>query len=153
MESISSLWKMSLPSMVIITQIPIITGKIAIICQNATDTLDNVFVAATTHDLTPELQVLDLRRDKAVMGIKIQLNSYSYIEETETVKAASVLMINYLSYGERIDKMSYQQATAGIDALLTDWKEYPTLLAAFNTLSLCTWVGLMAQLNKHFNKM
>lgn len=120
---------------------------------NATTALDDVFMAATAHELTPELQVLDLRRDKALMGIKIHLNSYSYSEETETVKAASALMANYLSHGERIDKLSYQQATAVIDALLTDWKDNPTLLAAVNTLALSAWVGLLAQMNKDFNEM
>ncbi len=119
---------------------------------DATTALDEVFMASTAHELTPELQVLDIRRDKALMGIKIHLNSYSYSEEIELVKAASNLMTNYLSHGDRIDKLSYQQGTAVIDALLTDWRDNPTLLAAVNTLSLTTWVGLLAQLNKAFNE-
>ncbi len=120
---------------------------------DATKALDDVFMATTAHELTPELQALDMRRDKALMGIKLHLNSYSYSEETEIVKAANMLLTNYLSHGDRIDKLSYQQATAVIDALLTDWKDNPTLLACVNTLSLNRWVSLLTQLNKDFNDM
>ncbi|MBK8627635.1 MAG: hypothetical protein IPN86_19335 [Saprospiraceae bacterium] len=62
-------------------------------------------------------------------------------------------MTNYLSHGERIDKLSYQQATAVIDALLMDWKDNPALLSGVGTLGLTQWVNLLAQLNKEFNDM
>ena len=120
---------------------------------DATTALDEVFMASTAHELTPELQVLDLRRDKALMGIKLHLNSYSYSEEAEIVKASQMLLTNYLSHGDRIDKLSYQQATAVIDALLTDWRDNPTLSAAVNTLSINTWINLLAQLNKEFDEI
>lgn len=120
---------------------------------DATTALDEVFMAATAHELTPELQALDMRRDKALMGIKVNLNGFSYSEDTETVKAASLLMTNYLSHGDRIDKLSYQQGTAVIDALLTDWKDNPTLLNAVNMLAIGHWVNLLAQLNKEFDEM
>ena len=74
-----------------------------------------------------------MRRNKALMGIKLHLNSFSYSEETEIVKVACSLMANDLSHGDKIDKLSYQQATAVIDALLTDWRENPTLLASVTT--------------------
>jgi hypothetical protein len=32
---------------------------------DATKALDDVFMATTAHELTPELQALDIRRDKA----------------------------------------------------------------------------------------
>ncbi len=120
---------------------------------DATTALDEVFMATTAHELTPELQALDMRRDKALMGIKIHLNSYSYSEDVDAAKAAQILMTNYLSHGDRIDKLSYQQGTAVIDALLTDWKSNPTLLNAVNTLALGQWVNLLEQLNKKFNEM
>jgi hypothetical protein len=110
---------------------------------DATKALDEVFMATTAHELTPELQALDIRRDKALMGIKLHLNSFSYSEDTETVKAANALMTNYLSHGDRIDRLSYQQATAVIDALLTDWKENLMLSASVNKLSINAWVSLV----------
>lgn len=121
--------------------------------NDATQALDDVFMASMAHELTPELQALDMRRDKALMGIKINLNSHSYSEETALVKASQMLMTNYLSHGDRIDKLSYQQATAVIDALLTDWKENAALLAAVGALGLTQWVALLTQLNKEFNDM
>ena len=116
---------------------------------DATKALDDVFMATTAHELTPELQALDMRRDKALMGIKLHLNS----EDTETLKAANALMTNYLSHGDRIDRLSYQQATAVIDALLTDWRENLMLSASVNKLSINAWVSLLTQLNKEFNDM
>jgi hypothetical protein len=120
---------------------------------DATKALDDVFMATTAHELTPELQALDIRRDKALMGIKLHLNSFTYSEETEIVKAANALMTNYLSHGDRIDRLSYQQATAVIDALLTDWRENLMLSASVNKLSINAWVSLVTQLNKEFNDM
>ncbi len=120
---------------------------------DATKALDDVFMATTAHELTPELQALDIRRDKALMGIKLHLNSFTYSEETEIVKAANALMTNYLSHGDRIDRLSYQQATAVIDALLTDWRENLMLSASVNKLSINAWVSLLTQLNKEFNDM
>ncbi len=120
---------------------------------DATQALDDVFMASMAHELTPELQALDSRRDKALMGIKVILNGHSYSEDAELVKASQMLMINYLSHGDRIDKLSYQQATAVIDALMTDWKDNPTLLTAVGTLGLTEWVNLLSQLNKKFDEM
>jgi hypothetical protein len=120
---------------------------------DATKALDDVFMATTAHELTPELQALDIRRDKALMGIKLHLNSFTYSEETEIVKSANALMTNYLSHGDRIDRLSYQQATAVIDALLTDWRENLMLSASVNKLSINAWVSLLTQLNKEFNDM
>ncbi len=120
---------------------------------DATQALDDVFIASMAHELTPELQALDSRRDKALMGIKVILNGHSYSEDAELVKASQMLMTNYLSHGDRIDKLSYQQATAVIDALMTDWKDNPTLLTAVGTLGLTEWVNLLSQLNKKFDDM
>jgi hypothetical protein len=120
---------------------------------DATQALDDVFMASMAHELTPELQALDSRRDKALMGIKVILNGHSYSEDAELVKASQMLMTNYLSHGDRIDKLSYQQATAVIDALMTDWKDNPTLLTAVGTLGLTEWVNLLSQLNKKFDDM
>lgn len=117
----------------------------------STTALDEVFMSATAHELTPELQILDQRRDKALMGIKLLLESLAYREEDAIVKAAQILHSNYLSHGDRIDKLSYQQETAVIDALLHDWTTAPNLMAAITTVNVGSWVSLLEQLNTAFN--
>jgi len=116
-----------------------------------TAALDEVFMSSAAHELTPELQLLDQRRDKALMGIKLHLESLTYREEESIVKGAQLLTANYLSHGDRIDKLSYQQETAVIDAMLHDWNTAPNLAAAITTVNISTWVALLQQLNNTFN--
>lgn len=127
----------------------LLADKVSVL-QTATDAMDVVFQPQLAQELTPELFNLDTRRDKALMGIKIYLESQTYREESERLTAAQNLYANYISHGERIDKLSYQQETAVIDALLQDWSE-GALLAAIQTLGLTDWVSLLTQLNQDFD--
>ena len=54
-------------------------------------TMNEVFMAATAHELTPELQQLDQRRDRALVGIRLYLDCMSYKEQDAIVKAAQLL--------------------------------------------------------------
>lgn len=117
----------------------------------STDALDEVFMSATAHELTPELQILDQRRDKALMGIKLHLESLTYREEEALVKAAQLLLTNYLSHGGRIDKLSYQQETAVVDALLHDWNTSANLTTAITATGIASWVALLNEVNTTFN--
>ncbi|MCC7521202.1 MAG: hypothetical protein IT220_06170 [Flavobacteriaceae bacterium] len=119
--------------------------------ETFTRALDEVFQPQMAQELTPELSNLDLRRDKALMGIKIYIDSQTYREESERVMAAQNLFANYISHGERIDKLSYQQETAVIQAMLQDWRE-GNLLAATQVLDLTSWIDLLNQLNKEFDE-
>jgi len=116
-----------------------------------TAALDDVFMSTTAHELTPELQLLDQRRDRALMGIKLLLESLTYKEDENIVKSAQLLTANYLSHGDRIDKLSYQQETAVIDAMLHDWNTANNLTAAVTTLKITDWVLELQQLNATFN--
>lgn len=115
--------------------------------------MDEVFMSNTAHELTPELLELDKRRDKALMGIKLFLDSQMYKEEEEVVKAAEVLKLNYVSHGDRIDKLSYQQQTAVTDALMNDWESETSLLNGINLLGLNDWVSSLKVTNTEFNRI
>ena len=115
--------------------------------------MDEVFMSINAHELTPELQLLDNRRDKALVGIRLYLECMTYKEQEEILKAAQVLQANYFSHGDRIEKLSYQQETAVADALLHDWTTTPTLVAAQTTLNITDWVTTLKELNTQFNQL
>lgn len=120
---------------------------------SSTTTMNEVFMAATAHELTPELQLLDQRRDKALIGIRLYLDCMTYKEEDTVVKAAQLLQANYFSHGDRIEKLSYQQETAVTDALLNDWASNPSLVTAQTTINITDWVALLKDLNTQFNQL
>lgn len=118
--------------------------------QESVTAMEVAFQPIMAHELTSELANLDTRRDKALMGIKAFLESQFYREETEIYEAAKNLYDNYISHGERIDRLSYQQETAVIDALLKDWSE-ESLHTAVQTLQIDFWVEKLRTLNTDFN--
>ena len=119
--------------------------------QSTTDALNAVFQPQLSSELTPELSNLDIRRDKALMGIKIYLESQLYQEEANRLAAAQNLLDNYRSHGDRIDKLSYQQETAVVNALLQDWSS-EQLADDIVTLELTNWVEQLTQLNQDFDE-
>lgn len=118
--------------------------------QENVSTMGSVFQPIMAHEITAELANLDNLRDKALMGIKAFLESQFYRDEEDILDAAQNLYDNYISHGERIDRLSYQQETAVINALLHDWEE-PPLQTAVQTLQIGFWVEKLRLLNTDFN--
>ena len=118
--------------------------------KTETNIMDAAFQPVLANEMTPELLVLDTRRDRCLMGIKSHLDTEMYKEDEARVKAAEKLKSNYLSHGERIDKLSYQQETAVVNALLADWNE-GSMLNAVTTIELNSWVALLTTINTEFD--
>jgi hypothetical protein len=118
--------------------------------QAETSFLNTAFQPILASEMTPELLVLDTRRDKCLMGIKSLLETELYKEDPARVTAAENLKSNYLSHGDRIDKLSYQQETAVINAMLADWSK-GSLLTAVATVNLTEWVTLLQTINAEFD--
>ena len=129
-----------------------LTSRVQVL-TDSTASMNEVFMSITAHELTPELQLLDQRRDKALIGIRLYLDCMTYKEEDTVVKAAQLLQANYFSHGDRIEKLSYQQETAVTDALLNDWSTTPSLVAAQTTINITDWVALLKELNTQFNQL
>ena len=129
-----------------------LTSRVQVL-TDSTASMNEVFMSITAHELTPELQLLDQRRDKALIGIRLYLDCMTYKEEDTVVKAAQLLQANYFSHGDRIEKLSYQQETAVTDALLNDWASNPSLVAAQTTINITDWVALLKELNTQFNQL
>ena len=118
--------------------------------QVATEALNSVFQPILSSELTPDLTLLDTRRDKAIMGIKTYLDSQEFREEVDVVAAAQLLKANFASHGDRVDKLSYQQETAVVNAMLDDWKT-GSLATAVITLKLDNWIALLQNINTEFD--
>lgn len=118
--------------------------------QTATTALDLVFQPIMANELTPELLALDIRRDNDLNGIKTYIDSQLYRKEPAKLAAAQKLKTNFLTHGDRVDKLSYQQETAVVDAMLQDWSA-GTLLAAVVELELTAWAGRLQITNSEFN--
>ena len=118
--------------------------------QTETEFMNASFQPVLANEMTPELLILDTKRDKCLMGIKSQLETEFYKEDTARIAAAENLKSNYLSHGDRIDKLSYQQETAVVNALLSDWSK-GNLLTAVATVELTAWVALLKSVNTEFD--
>ena len=118
--------------------------------QTTTDAMDIVFQPQLGSEITPELTQLDDRRDKALIGIRAYIESHLYSEDSALFNAAQNLLDNYNSHGDKIYRLSYQQETAVVNALLQDWSA-GHLADDVQTLGLTTWIALLTQLNKEFN--
>ena len=120
------------------------------IYSKAVDKMDVVFQPILSSELTPDLSLLDTRRDNCIMGIRTFLDSQEYREEPEIVAAAKLLKSNMASRADRIDKLSYQQETAVTSSLVKDWGE-GSLKDAVVLLQLTAWVGLLGDINTKFD--
>lgn len=116
-----------------------------------TDQMDNLFQQEQSSGITQELIDLDTRRDKAFMGIKANLEAYSYHYDESMQSAARSLLFNLNNYGTNIPRMNYQAETAVIDSMLSDWETETDLINAITTTGLANWVAELKTANQAFN--
>ncbi len=115
------------------------------------DEIDTAFKQTQGSGLTQEITALDERRDRAITGLKSLTDSYQRHYNDATVQAAKALNNNILSYGERIQRLSYQEETAVIDSIVKDWETKQELQDAVATLALGDWLAELKQSNAAFS--
>ncbi|TCP25201.1 hypothetical protein EV195_104234 [Tenacibaculum skagerrakense] len=112
--------------------------------------IDNAFQQSLGSSLTQGIIELDDRRDKAFMGFKSVINGFSYHYDA----AKKVHALNALSaiekYGKDITRKSYQEETAIISSLITDFESQPELVTAVTELSLTDWLTELKTANIAF---
>ena len=114
--------------------------------------IEDLYLILQGSELTPEIEALDARRDKAINGITITINGYTYYFEADKSDAADVLTNALKPYGSGIALLNYPLETAQIDSLVNDIKSKPNLMAAANTLGLANWFTELSNANSAFNK-
>ena len=68
------------------------------------------------------------------------------------VENAKKLFVHINNYGANIQKLSYQEETAVLDSLITDWQTEPELMDAIMQLGLMDWVEYLRATNTEFKQ-
>lgn len=117
----------------------------------ATDTINALFKTDRGSLMTEELVALDERRDTAITGITLYVQSLTYHFNPAIRTQADTLVANLSNYDTGVAKQNYQAETAIISSILTDWTEKPTLKAAVTALNIADWQTELAEVNNAFN--
>jgi len=121
--------------------------------QDITETIDALFKTEKGSATTQVIIDLDLRRDKAIIGLAAIINGYTYHFDEGVSAAAGKLQFNLANYGASIARENYQSETAIISNVIADWTNKPELAAAVQQLQLGDWIAELTVANNEFNKV
>lgn len=111
-----------------------------------------LFKQARSSSLTPELHLLDQRRNKAYKGITFTIKGCSYHFNAETVKCAKRLIAHLRIFGKNITRQNIPTKSYTINAIITDWETDPELTTSLATLDLVAWVMELKTANQLFDE-
>lgn len=114
--------------------------------------LETLFKQTTSSAITPEIEALDLRRDRAINGLVAIINGYSFHFEASISNAALVLQNNLKLYNSSIARENYQSETAILNNIINDWENKPEFNSALSTLNLIAWKDELKVANQLFNE-
>jgi hypothetical protein len=119
--------------------------------KNATAEAEALFNKERGSSITEELTLLDERRDKAINGILLFLESHQNHFDAAISNATRVLKTNLDAHGTGIAKENYQVETTILKKIVADWTTKPELAAAVTTLGLTSWLAELDAANKAFD--
>ena len=114
--------------------------------------IEMLFREARGSSISKDLIELDTRRDRALNGITIIINGYTYCADTVLKSHALALQNHLAAFGTGIARDNYQEQTAVIRKLLTDWNEKQVLSIALTALHLDNWKDELAESNTLFTE-
>lgn len=103
--------------------------------------------------LTQDVIALDNRRGAAIIGIRAVVKGYSYHYNSTMANAANAILDAIAAHGSNasnITRLSYQQQTAILESLISDFETIPELIEAFITLNLNEWLVELKTANTLF---
>ena len=143
------------------TQIITITGSYnpdALKVKNQYDALnlkliqvDGMYKLQQGSALTVEVEKADERRDRAITGISMFLDSRLNHYIPEEVSAARVLRLDLDKYGSAIARQNLNSQTAILTNIANDWKNKAELRDAVVLLNLMPWLDELDSANKAFD--
>ncbi|CAL2089771.1 conserved protein of unknown function [Tenacibaculum sp. 190524A02b] len=117
-----------------------------------TNSVDAAYKQSKASEMTPEVEALDTKRDRAIVGIRKLAITYTY-HYNEVLEAAGTAITKAIDiYGKDITKKSYQEETAIISSIVKDIEASAELTAAIATLDASDWLVELKQKNSEFEK-
>lgn len=114
-------------------------------------TLKTLYILDQGNEITEEIKDYDSRRDDALIGINLNVDSYQKHFEEEKRQAGARLRALLDKYGRDLYKRSYPEETAGIRNMKEEIDGSPELTVAVDTLYLTAWFGELGRLNDRFD--
>lgn len=112
--------------------------------------IDNLYKPYTGSDITPELVVLDARRDSALIGIRGLAESYTNHFDAEKKMAGEEILASIEHYGSKIYLKNYVEESTIVRAIVSDFETDQNLQAAVLLLQIQDWVQEMRDANNQF---
>lgn len=119
--------------------------------QNALTVAERIFKKDVSSPLTDVLVDLDEKRDKLLVGIRTNIDSFTYHFNEETRMAALRLKDHLATFGSTIIKENYMRESALINKLVTDWRTKPEFSNSVAALNLNLWLKNLNDANELFN--
>ncbi len=113
--------------------------------------ISEVYTMQIGNTITKDLEMLDERRDFAIIGLRSILESHTYHFDTAKRAAGRVLLQSIDQYRVAIIKQNYHAKTILLRNLIEDWEKILVLKAALITLDLKDWEQEIRTSNISFN--
>lgn len=114
------------------------------------DEMENLFRISQASLITAEIEALDLRRDRALIGIRTVAFGYTYHPNPTLETHGKVLEAHFALFGNNIIRDNYLSQTASIRNILQDWNNKTNLQDAINGLGLQDWKSELQAANEAF---
>ena len=119
---------------------------------NHVQSIDNLYKPFTGSDITPELVVLDARRDNAIIGIRSLAESFTSHFDAPKKMAGEEILANIEHYGSKIYLKNYVEETTIIRSIVSDFENIPKLQNSVSLLQIGDWVQEMKDANTQFQE-
>lgn len=112
--------------------------------------IENLYKPFTGSDITPELVVLDARRDHALIGIRSLGESYANHFNPDKKLLGESILTNIGHYGSKIYLKNYVEETTIVRAIVNDFETDAKLQEAVTLLQFEDWEAEMKEANSQF---
>ncbi|NMN39407.1 DUF6261 family protein [Pedobacter sp. SG918] len=119
--------------------------------RTATDNVEKLFKISQASLVTAEIEALDKRRDDAINGISLQVQSLAYSADPVINQHGKTLNAHLALFGTSIARENYQSETTILRNIVNDWKNKPELQEAVTALNLGNWLSELETANNEFN--
>lgn len=114
------------------------------------DELEGLFKLSQSSLITGEIEALDLRRDRAIIGISTVATGFTYHPNEELAKHGKVLEAHFAVFGNNITRDNYLSQTASIRNIVNDWENKAEYEAALTALGMMNWKAELKAANDEF---